>query len=240
MSSFFKLLKANLGIKENLDTTTTVVDGHKISVDRADSTAPLGMRVGGIVTYPSSAVVVAQALGSLIKVSGNTQIVALSSCRFGEFTTFRAYLKAQVDDVEFLQITATGTDGAWKVEEVVLYSSFFIDFPTTEEDWASYLDGGIGQINYQNDEGTEYNRVTGDQTTDFLEPLHVTETLLYSADGMSGDVASNQFHLYERALGEASEFVLTEVTESEKNACVHFFYGIPLAINDVKFIPTNS
>jgi len=238
--SFFKLLKANLGIKEDKDTTTAIVDGHKLTVERADSTAPMGMRVGGLVDYPMAPITVANALGSLIEVSTGNQILAISSCRFDGFTTFRAYLRSQSSKVEFIQITATGTDGNWKVEEAVLYSTFFIDFPQSEDEWANYLDGGIGQITYTNDEGTEYNRVTGDQTSDFIDPLHVKETLVFAANGESGSIAQNQFHLYERALGESSEYVLTEVTENEKLAVVHFFYGIPLPIADIKFIQTNS
>jgi hypothetical protein len=237
VSRLFNLFKASVGIKKE-ETTKTVVDGHTIEVGRVDANLPLNLRIGSLASFPESRLLVVQTLGSVINVSAKSQdskVQAIGSYKIGDHKLYRAYITLQPEDNEFIQIlTHTDLEGKVVVDEAILFSSFFFDYPQDDEGWQYYRDA-FNSETYTNPEGNEYNRVTmGETKTRF--------TLVYSADGEKGADVEIEYQLWERGLtDDSSEFVLIEVFDMVETdqATVKFYTGIPLNINDIKFIPTN-
>ena len=237
MNRLLNLFKASVGVNKKPETTKTVVNGHTIEVERIDAKLRLDIRIGALVSFPESRIPIVQALGSSINVSAKSQdskILAIGSYHLGDYKVYRTYITQESDNQEFIQIlTHEDKDGKIIVDEAVLFSSFFIDYPTNEDGWQYYRDA-FNSETYTNDLGQEYNRVTEGET-------HANFTLVYSPDGSKGEDLEIEYQLYERNLSDdSSEFTLVEITDhvEKGKAEVWFYTGIPLSISEVKFIPT--
>jgi hypothetical protein len=238
------------------ELVTLISDGEKWEIERKDAHLPKGLRIGAIATMPESVFIAAQAFGSVIPSrTGDFGIKSISAIHVPlvpGMKVYRAYLTVcgDNDNCSFIQATVQireeTSDKVEKLIELAYFTTVFTDYPSSEEDWNNYLgEEGIGSINFTDNDGHEYHRVTG--RGEHCRCLTAEEKGIITPAGDKGWASELSFHVYERELQDGSpEFCTIEVFEvkssnvmNEESGGVRFMVGIPLPL-DIVLIQTNS
>jgi hypothetical protein len=235
------LFKAAAQKKLSWGTTT---DSRK----RVDASAPLGIRIGGMLTISSPDFILGD---GKLKIKGPAEdlyVISYGQFRLGNYLAHRFYLSAgeQLYMLQIIEEVSVRPGEPVVIDECKLYALHDEVYPgDKKEEWDFWLNDTTGYIGYSEfnlKDGTIYYRAWENQAEQcdapggftHIPPVEIRESIYMDPYGDDVQTVGHMAMLYGRSVMEGlDEYLFVGVAEQNDGASVQFSIGIPLNTTDI-------
>ncbi len=201
---------------------------------RIDLELPLGLTIGGLVTFEETPFILSDETLSVTSPGSNVIVESYGAFEQHGHIGHRFYIGNQG---HMLQIM-TDIHGELLQDEVKLYQRFDDLEPASAEEWDFWLadeDGSIGLNQFQTMDGVLYERAWMPGAYR-VSPERFVETLHSNPRGENLIMENHQAMLYSRRSGEEQEYMLISAVRSGADAWVEINIGRDLDISYISVV----
>jgi hypothetical protein len=211
---------------------------------RIDLTAPLGIRVGGMVSINCPDFILADGKLKIRGPQEDLYVTSYGQFRLGDYKGHRFYMGAG-DKLFMLQVIENEKG---QIDECKLFSLFDEIMPPDWDFWLNDNDGSIGLSEFDIKDGTKYFRAWENESEqkavcdqvgqitslNHIPPVEIRESIYMDPYGDQVESVGHMTMLYGRNIVEGiDEFMFVGVAEDKTGASVQITIGIPLGATDI-------